>query len=80
LACLRSALASRSNRYYYDIAVGRSSKCEHCHRQSHTYRLIPEHVLLIAQKFLKVYWDKRTSSIKEVYSLIFLGFLSLILT
>jgi hypothetical protein len=80
LACLRSALAGRSDGRCYDITVGRSSRCERCHRQSHAYRPIPEHVLLTAQKFLEVYWDERTSSIKEVYSLMFPGFLSLILT
>ena len=80
MACLRSALAGRFDGRCYDIAVGRSSRCERCHRQSHACRLIPEHVLLIVRKFLEVYWDERTSGTKEVCSLMFLGFLSLILT
>jgi hypothetical protein len=51
LAYLRSALARRFNRRYYDIAVGRSSRCKRCHKQSHAYYPIPEHVLLAARKF-----------------------------
>jgi hypothetical protein len=79
LACLRSALTGRSDERYYDIIVGRSSKCKRYYRQSYAYRLIPEHVLFIVRKFFKVYWDERTFDTKEVYSLMFLGFLSLIL-
>ena len=80
MACLRSALAGRSDGRCYDIAVGRSSRCERCHRQSYACRPIPEHVLLTARKFFEVYWDERTSGTKEVCSLMFPGFLSLILT
>jgi hypothetical protein len=80
LACLRSALAGRSDGRCYDIAVGRSSRCERCHKQSHACRPIPEHVLLAARKFFQVYWDERASGMKEVCSLMFPCFLSLILT